>query len=349
MAYAIIGIKKLKTAGNIAGVIDHMTRSRPTPNSNGKENDIIVPPPKVEDLMQDLSLYHPRKNACLCYDVLFAVSPEWLEGKSEAQIKEWEQKTYEWACSKFKKDNIRGFIAHHDELSIHCQAIIVCEHEGRLCARHYTGGREKMRALWTEYALAMRPLGLERGREYSPAKHQEIKEYYAAVKKGARLAAVRKVKAEELPSPEIMDRINPKQYAADLVNRATYLIRKENGNLRAELERERRQREAIINRVTNDRILYHDLKDNPDRFRQLKKELDAERQARAEERKEFKELAAAIKSYFRRNIAENSTLRLPDRLGRLKDFQEIRDAVSLSLTADVKERGRGSMTLARGK
>lgn len=66
--YAIVGVSKLKTAGNIKGVLDHMTRSRETENSNGRANDILVNPAPLPDIMEEISQYFPRKNAVLAYD-----------------------------------------------------------------------------------------------------------------------------------------------------------------------------------------------------------------------------------------------------------------------------------------
>lgn len=66
--YAIVGVSKLKTAGNIAGMLSHMTRTRYTANSNGRENDILIAPPALPELMEEIGQYCPRKNAVLAYD-----------------------------------------------------------------------------------------------------------------------------------------------------------------------------------------------------------------------------------------------------------------------------------------
>lgn len=337
--YAIIGIAKLKNAGSIKGALDHMTRSRYTPNSNGKPNDVLVKPPKLKDLMDDIALYRPRKNAVLCYDMLLTASPDYFIGKTEQQIQDWERKSLEWVCKKFPPGAVKACIAHRDELTPHLSLLVTPEdNAGKLNARYYTGGRAKMRQLWTEYASAMRPLGLERGREFSPAQHQSIKEYYEAVQKGAELAKERVIKAEELPSPEIMDRLDPRQYATDLINRAISFIRKENGALRAELERERRKREEIINRAVGRETLYQELEEKPERLQELRDALAAEKEARAEDRKKFDALATAIKTFFRQNIARKSVLRHPDKLGALLNFPEIRDSIRISIAPDEKER-----------
>lgn len=344
--YAIIGIGKLKAAGNISGVIGHMTRQRKTENSNGRPNDVLIKPPTAPEVMQEIALYMPRKNAVLAYDVLLTASPEWFTDKTEEQIKEWEQKSLDWACEKFGRDNVKGAICHRDETTPHLQLLIIPEHCGKLNARYYTGGREKMRQLWTEYGQAMKPLGLERGREYSPAKHQDIKAYYAAVNRGAKLAAVREITPEQLPAPELLDRVSPRQYAADLINRVTSFIRKENGALRSALAAEQNQREEMAQQMIRDRETMLALKENPEAFQKLREALAAEAEARAGIQARFSELVQAIGEYFRANIDRNSTLRHPDRLGKLQDFPELQKAIRLSLIQDKKP--RHSMVKERG-
>lgn len=201
--YAIVGIKKLKTAGNIQGMIAHATRMRYTANSNGKTNDVLIGPPALDELMADIKACLPRKNAVLCYDVLLTASPEWFQGKTEEQIRAWEEKSLAWARDKFMADNIRMCICHRDEHTGPHLSLLVTPitPEGKLNARAWTGGRDKMRALWTEYGQAMKPLGLERGREFSPAKHQDVKAYYYAVKQAVKRTEREQARTRELPAP----------------------------------------------------------------------------------------------------------------------------------------------------
>ena len=337
--YAIIGVKKLKSAGNIQAAIDHATRQRYTANSNGRANDVLVPPPDLGELMRELQELRPRSNAVLCHELMLTASNEYFQGKSEAEIRAWEEKSLEWARSKWGADNIRMVIAHRDELTIHLSILATpITAEGKLNARAWTGGKKAMRALWSEYAAAMKPLGLERGREFSPAKHQDIKAYYAAINKGAELAKKREIKPQELPAPELADRISPRQYAADLINRVTAFYRKENGALRSALAAERNQRERMARQVIQDRQLYNAMKENPASFRKLQEALEQETLARAKDQAKFEELTAAIRAYFRQNIPKNSPLRKQEKLGRLLQFKELQKDIKISLATAPAER-----------
>ena len=344
--YAIIGIGKLKAAGNIAGVLSHMMRTRETPNSDGRENTVLIQPPSLSEVMQEIALYMPRKNAVLAYDMLLTASPEFFQDKTPEQVQEWAQDALAWACKKLDRENIKGAVLHLDEnTGPHVQILALPVVNSKLNARGITGGRERMRALWTEYAAAMKHWGLVRGREYSPAKHVDVKDYYQAVNRATELAKVRAVKPEELPAPELLDRVSPRQYAADLINRVTEFIRRENSALRVELAREKRQRESLTRQMISERELFHALKENPELFRQLERELTAERQGRNEDRRRYMELAAAIKTFFRKNIPKNSKLRHPDQLGNLQSFPEIRKDVLITLVQNGKER----QEMERGK
>ena len=290
-------------------------------------------------------------------DFLLTASPEFFTGKTEEQIREWEQKSLEWVCKKFPPGAVKACIAHRDEACNHLSLLVLPVYKQKLNdrvykqtlnARHYTGGREKMRALWTEYAEAMKPYGLERGKEYSPAKHKDIKAYYADIRKGKELATVRKVRAEELPAPELSDRMNPRQYASDLINRVTAFIRQENGNLRAGLQAEREKLEKLTRQMQKDRELYNRLKESPEAFRELQEAIKREAGKRMQEQEKYKRLLEAIRQYFRQNIPKNSPLRKGEKLGHLQDFPELQRDIALSLAPDARERERQDMERVRG-
>lgn len=334
--YAIIGLAKLKAAGNIKAVLEHMTRSRKTENSNGRANDVLIQPPQLPEIMDRIHSYLPRKNAVFAYDFLLTASPEFFQGKTEEEIHAWERDSLAWCRETFGSDNVIGAICHRDELTPHIQALIIPEKDGKLNARAYTGGRDKLRNLWTSYAKKMKPWGLQRGKLFSPAEHKAIKDYYTDVNKAAELAARGKIKPEQLPDPGIKDHANPRQYAADLINFVVKRLQQQNANLRQGLAAANREKESLKESTARDREIYALIKDNPDAFRKLQEALLQEQKGRTADKERYFLLLAAIKDYFRRNIDAHSVQRKPEALGQLQTFPELADAIRLDITPEPK-------------
>lgn len=348
--YAIVGIAKLKTPGNIAGVLSHMFRTRETPNSDGRENLVMVPATPLDEIMAEInSCPNKKSNSVLCYDLLLTASPEFFDDKTPEQVKDWAETSLQWAGDKFGKSNIKGAVLHLDECQTGSPHVQICltaiDPTGRLNARFFTGGRAKMRELWTQYAGAMRKYGLKRGREFSPAKHKEIKEFYADVKRGIELAKGRDFTPDDLPAPTMGDRLDPKEYAVKLVNHVARHYRKQNGNLKSALESARRELEQVTNQTASDRQQYREMIENPEMIKELREALAGQTKARATEQAKNERLIQAIAEFFRRNIAKNSKLRTPENLGKLADFPELQKDLRLSLTP---EQNRQGMTLTRG-
>ncbi len=256
--YAIIGISKLKTAANIQGVLAHMSRERETVNadpSRRHQNDVLISPPTVSEVMDLLHNYLPRKNAVLAYDFLLTASPEFFRDKSEAEIRKWERDSLVWSWETFGRNNVIAAITHRDESTPHLQLLIIPDHEGRLNARHFTGGREKLRQLWSSYAQAMKPWGLKRGRLYSPAEHKQIKQYYSDVRQAAKLAGRTGfyMSPEQLPDPKSSERYSPKEYAARMVNLIGARLTKRNANLMTEINNLKKEVDRLTDQIAADR------------------------------------------------------------------------------------------------
>ncbi|MDR8284580.1 plasmid recombination enzyme, partial [Acinetobacter baumannii] len=81
-------------------------------------------------------------------------------------------------------DRIVTASIHRDEATPHLSAFVVpLTQDGRLSAKEFIGGRDKMRADQTSFAEAVRALGLERGIEGSRATHQRVQSYYGAIER----------------------------------------------------------------------------------------------------------------------------------------------------------------------
>ena len=322
--YAIFGFSKLKSIGNIKAVLDHMTRSKKVLNDCENKMDVLITPPDLNELEKEISLYRPRKGAVLAYDILLTASPQWFTGKTEAQIQEWEEASLQWAVDTFGgMDSIKGAICHRSEATPHIQIIAIAQHEGRLCASHYTGNRAKLRQLWTSYAEAMKPYGLQRGREYSPAEHKDIRAYYADIAMGKQMADDIEIRENDIPSPTISDRLDPKKYAAEITRTVLRRLLDENGNLRSALDAERKTNKELSKKIAADRKVYAAVKDNPDYVKQLEAELAAEKQKAQEYGERFSALITGMREFFNHHIPPTSELRNPDKLGTLTSFWEL--------------------------
>jgi hypothetical protein len=223
--HAIIGMKKLKTWGNIGGSGAHTYRvegmapnadpSRSNLNSTlvGTPHDVLGDVRRRVDAVTD----SPRKNAVLCVEFMLSASPEFWDGKTEKQINTWAKAQIAWLQKTYGKANVTHAVLHRDETSPHVVAYVVPEVDGKLNARALFGGREKMRDMHTDYAAANARFGLARGVEGSRARHTTVKSYYARLEAVAD-AADRAVKKLSKPTPPPKRKITqtPKAYATEV-------------------------------------------------------------------------------------------------------------------------------------
>ncbi len=205
MSYAIFRLAKLSSWSDIGGSGAHTYRTITTPNADparagmnytgiGTMGDV------VGDVRQrvDAVTSKPRSNAVLAIEFLLTASPEWFEGKSQADVKAWARANAAWLRETFGKDNVVHLVLHQDETTPHLVAYVVPEHNGRLNARAITGTGELLSDMHTSYAAAMQPFGLQRGIEGSNATHQTVKQWYGKLNAAA-ADGVRQVEA--VPDP----------------------------------------------------------------------------------------------------------------------------------------------------
>lgn len=114
----------------------------------------------------------------------FKTTPQDTTGQfDKLKLAAWKSASMQYIRDTFGAENITSAVLHVDERTPHLHVCVVpITSDGKLRAKDWTGGKQKMRALHTGYTDAVKFLGLERGREYSVAKHTELKDYYAAVK-----------------------------------------------------------------------------------------------------------------------------------------------------------------------
>ena len=186
--FAIMRCKKLASMGSVAGALRHCYRERETPNADPErtptnEHAAATSTDQAMGRMRALLPEKRRRDAVLAVEYLMTASPEWWQEASRKQQDKFFRRSRQWLADKYGADRVVTSTIHRDETSPHLSAFVVpLTRDGRLSAREFVGGRQKMRDDQTSYAAAVADLGLSRGIEGSRARHQSIRDYYAALK-----------------------------------------------------------------------------------------------------------------------------------------------------------------------
>lgn len=189
MSYAIMRCKKLATMGSVASSLQHCYRDRETPNADATrtpENEHHAAQSTSEAMgkLRELLPEKRRKDAVLAVEYVMTASPEWWKSASQAQQTEFFTRSKQWLADKYGADRIVTASIHRDEASPHLSAFVVpLTQDGRLSAKEFIGGRDKMHRDQTTFAKAVQELGLERGIEGSRATHQRVKSHYGAIER----------------------------------------------------------------------------------------------------------------------------------------------------------------------
>lgn len=191
MPYAILRVKKLKTAGAIQAVGEHLTRGRETPNADPtRECRTLVgltdPWAGVQRRIEEVDA-HVRTNGVLACEVFLGASPEYFRPEGgpagtwdEARLQAWLRPAVESLRREWGPDNVVSAYLHLDEATPHIQAIVVPidPDTKRLNASRWLDGRKALSGLQDRHAADMHPLGLERGIRGSLASHTEVRDWY---------------------------------------------------------------------------------------------------------------------------------------------------------------------------
>ena len=183
--YAIFRQEKIRDYADFSEALGHTNRDWEVPNANNEvENQYLVSTP-LEQIKNRCESARTRADNVLGYDLLFTASPEFFSEEviTGKKFDEWKNRTIEWIEENFGgRENIVNLAVHLDESTPHIACQTVAIHEGKLNAKHFTGGtRHRLSELQDSYAEAMAKFGLKRGERGSLAKHESIKKYYARV------------------------------------------------------------------------------------------------------------------------------------------------------------------------
>ncbi len=188
--FAILRVAKLKTMGALRGSLQHTFRERDTPNADLNripDNQILVGTDTAAGVAAAWKAKAPdkiRKNGVLAVEYLVTASPEALQVMSRDEQDAYFAGALEWLEDRHGADRILSAVIHRDETTPHLSALVIpLDVRGKLNARSYLGGRDKLREMQTGFARDVAAeFGIERGIEGSRARHRTIRSFYAALR-----------------------------------------------------------------------------------------------------------------------------------------------------------------------
>lgn len=180
--FCILRTRKLKTPGNVGASLAHAFRARETPNADPRRtpDNEHMGAENVDQAMAKFRALTPpkfRKDAVRCIEYLVTYSPGALRDPMD------QHKYFAAAMDWLRQRHGKGLFyagVHTDEKTPHLYAYAVpLDDKGKLNCKSFLGGRDKLRAMQTEFHQAVgQSLGLDRGIRGSRATHQTLREFY---------------------------------------------------------------------------------------------------------------------------------------------------------------------------
>ncbi|MFF8803412.1 MULTISPECIES: MobV family relaxase [Bacteria] len=207
--FAVLRFQKLKSHGEIRAMFIHWRRDKDTPNADpGRKVEFLLGTCTKDDVVWKLPA-RIRSNAVLAVEGILSASPKYFRPDDPSRAGHadpertaaWIARSLVWLHAEFG-DRLVSVMHHTDEATPHIHFAVVPLKEGRLCARDLFN-RGHLQRMQTEYAQALAPLGIQRGRKGSPAKHNEVAQYYERVRKAGEPLAV---SAGELIAMQVLGR-----------------------------------------------------------------------------------------------------------------------------------------------
>ena len=203
--YAIIRSQKLHTVQAIGGLESHLKRQYLEDNVDPERSHLNTHQLHreesgsiVEGLKQRLTELNitPRKNAVLAIEYIVTASPEFFE-RAAAGAKEFRfsrgdvvkdnytdreryfRDSLEFVLARHGAGNILSSTIHLDESNPHMHVVVLpIDPKGKLNARHFLGGRDKMRKLQDDYHGHITRNGLFKDLERGKRKERGAVEEY---------------------------------------------------------------------------------------------------------------------------------------------------------------------------
>jgi len=181
VAYCIMRMEKIRSAGSLRRAAMHNTRERPPLNADPlRREENWVQGGSVDEVMKTYQERLPekvRKNAVHAVELVMTASPD-FQGNWREYLKECDK----WAEGLFGKENVLSVAHHLDEKTPHAQILVMPLKDGKLNAKHFIGGsRDRMAELQEDfYRQVGWPVGLMRGQSRAETKARHTPHTLAA-------------------------------------------------------------------------------------------------------------------------------------------------------------------------
>lgn len=236
VGYQVIRVEKLKSAARIAARIRHAMREKIPEHADPDrlaKNDYAIftqgeqmipkakanrmePEERTRKAMARFKGLLPakfRKDAVQALELVLTASHDDLERLSkDHQDRAYLTEAYAWAIHRFGgPENVICSAIHRDETTAHVSMFVVPlvdrENGKALCAKNYLGGPKELAKLQTDFNEAVASkFGLKRGREFSPATHLNVREFYTMTNEVAKKVNLEREQARQ----DARDRKNKK-------------------------------------------------------------------------------------------------------------------------------------------
>ena len=138
MSFATFNIQKVKTIAELYARCHHNYRESTPKNAHGEQSNLnrynknrnpagrmVKRFNEAQDMRVAAGARKMRNTTVRAVEVILGASPEFFEGKSDADILEWSQTQVEWARKYYKgKGNVLGIALHQDEKTPHVHLLI---------------------------------------------------------------------------------------------------------------------------------------------------------------------------------------------------------------------------------
>jgi hypothetical protein len=255
--FAIIRTKRIKNYTQMSNMFKHNLRQKYANNIDAEKSennkiyiDKIMSSSELKSYYKELEVQE-KSNNTLAIELVLTASPEFFKDISKEKLEAWKNAQVDFLKAEYGK-KLKFLVCHEDETSPHFHAVISLEErkihkyknqrgeffkeKTTLNSRHFN--REYLINLQTKYAEHNKRFKLNRGMFNSRARHKELKEFQAEVKKSLSVdydKNIEKAFDKALQDKKKLGYINYNDVKAFHIHTVNNLARK-NKNLKTALE-----------------------------------------------------------------------------------------------------------------